>query len=346
MPNCSLLSKSLLLATETDFWQPNGPHCYAPTLRKGYQHDFQLLYLFEIWAAPRPPADSIVLAAFSRMEDRWSQALGGDHYQTALTHWPETCLYSGDKMATRRPAQWLGRKTELGENVRGICVPGNAHPPTTQPSTPSILQVANVFLSPKLIANKKFECKAINIFSLNTITLTKPALHVFKRLLCMRPFKIEFCNICTVCLIECFFINCLTMQLRAVYNKIELHWFKVVFPFEVGFDHFGITFQCPSSLLGEYLVLMTSKIWLPSLYLYWPAERTRTSCCLPVPSEFVLLQLGLRPPRPSIIQGQEKELKTSFQNQLLPLSIMCAFPLSFYLKISMSYWLDQVNSAW
>ena len=190
MPNCSLLSKSLLLATETDFWQPNGPHCYAPTLRKGYQHDFQLLYLFEIWAAPRPPADSIVLAAFSRMEDRWSQALGGDHYQTALTHWPETCLYSGDKMATRRPAQWLGRKTELGENVRGICVPGNAHPPTTQPSTPSILQVANVFLSPKLIAKKKFECKAINIFSLNTITLTKPALHVFKRLLCMRPFKI------------------------------------------------------------------------------------------------------------------------------------------------------------
>ena len=163
MPNCSLLSKSLLLATETDFWQPNGPHHYAPTLRKEYQHDFQLLDLFEIWAAPRPPADSIVLAAFSRMEDRWSQALGGDHYQTALTHWPETCLYSGDKMATRRPAQWLGRKTEPGENVRGICVPGNAHPPTTQPSTPSILQVPNVFLAPKLIANMKFQSKAINI---------------------------------------------------------------------------------------------------------------------------------------------------------------------------------------
>ena len=183
MPNCSLLSKSLLLATETDFWQPNGPHHYAPTLRKEYQHNFQLLDLFEIWAAPRPPADSIVLVAFSRMGDRCSQAIGGDHYQTALTHWPETCLYSGDKMATRRPAQWLGRKTEPCENILGsVSLEMHIRP---QPNRP--LQASHKSPTSSSLQNwLPIRCLSARQFISFSPTLTWQALHAFKQILRMQ----------------------------------------------------------------------------------------------------------------------------------------------------------------
>ena len=97
MPNCSLLSKSLLLATRTHFWQPNGLLCYAPTLLEDIIIILKLLHSLAI----RTPLNaSCCFNCVGRLRNEEEvrqvaqvQPIGGDHYQTADP--PETRLYSG-----------------------------------------------------------------------------------------------------------------------------------------------------------------------------------------------------------------------------------------------------------
>ena len=165
MPNCSLLSKSLLSATRTHSWQPNGLLYYAPHFWNisGYRHNFEIT---SFACNPNPLNASCCFNCVGRLRNEQEvvqvgqvQPIGGDHYQTADP--PETRLYSGrqnghpsaplnDSDGRRARLRTSGGSVSLEMHILPGVQPSTLwHPPSpTSPLSPTIDWEGTKFYNP------------------------------------------------------------------------------------------------------------------------------------------------------------------------------------------------------